>query len=78
MPRYFLNIRDADQLFENPDGSEWPDLRAAKAEAVAAGCEIAAERLRAGKAPGARHFEIRDDAGRMLARVPFPDIANAP
>ena len=78
MPRYFFHVRDADQLFEDPDGSELPDLRAAEAEAVAAGCEIAGERLRAGKAPIVRHFEIRDGAGLMLATVRFPEVSNSP
>ena len=77
MPIFYFHIRDRVHLFEDPDGSEWPDLRAAKAEAVAAGCEITAESLRCGKTPGARHFEICDGAGRMLATVPFPEVSNS-
>jgi hypothetical protein len=70
-----LHVRE---VTKDPDGSELPDLRAAKAPAVAAACEITAESLRAGEMPGARHFEIGDGAGRMLATVPFPVVSNSP
>ena len=78
MPQFFMHIREGDQVTEDPDGSELPDLTAAKAEGVAAACEITAEGLRAGKAPVVRRFEIRDGAGRMLATVPFPEVSNSP
>jgi len=78
VPLFFFHVRDGDGLTEDPDGSELPDLRAAKAEAVVAAFEITAAVLRAGKTPGARRFEIRDKAGRTLATVPFPDVSNSP
>ena len=78
MPRFFLHIREAERLVEDPDGSDLPDLDAARAEAAAAAREIAAERLRAGKGLDARRFEIRDEAGRLLATVPFPEVPGPP
>jgi hypothetical protein len=36
MPRFFLHIQDGDRRIEDPDGSELPDLEAARAEAVSA------------------------------------------
>ena len=78
MPRFFLRVREGDQVTEDPDGSEFPDLRTARTEAVLASFEITAEDLRAGKTPGARRFEIRDEAGRMLLTVPFPAVSNSP
>jgi hypothetical protein len=74
MPRFFMHVREADELIEDLDGSDLPDLEAARSEATAAAREIAAEHLKAGKALGVRRIEIRDDAGRMLATVPFPEV----
>ena len=74
MPRFFLHIRDADGLFEDPEGSDLPDLDAARSEAEAAAREIAAEALRAGKPADGRRFEIADGAGRVLAIVRFRDV----
>ena len=36
MPMFYLHIRDGDGLFEDPDGSDLPDLGAARAEAALA------------------------------------------
>jgi len=78
VPRFFLHIREAAGLVEDPDGSLVPDLRAACAEAAAAAREIAAEHLRAGKPLTALRFEIRDGAGRLLATLPFPKVPGPP
>ncbi len=78
VPRFFLHVRGAAGLVEDPDGSLVPDLDAARAEADAAAREIAAEHLRAGKPPTALRFEIRDGAGRLLATVPFPEVPGPP
>nr|WP_321182289.1 hypothetical protein [Methylobacterium sp. Leaf122] len=34
MPRFFFHIRDGATLIEDPDGSELPDLAAAREEAA--------------------------------------------
>ncbi len=78
MPRFFLHVREAAGLIDDPDGTVLHDLRAACAEAAAAAREIAAERLRAGKPLTARHIEIRDGAGHLLATVPFPRVSPPP
>lgn len=73
MPQYFFHVRDGDGLTEDPDGSDLPDLEAARTEAAIAAREIAAEHVRAGKAVDGLRFEICDAAGRKLATVPFRD-----
>ena len=78
MPRFFLHIREAAGLVEDPDGSLVPDLSAACAEAAAAAREIAAEHLRAGKPLNALRFEICDGAGHLLATVLFPRVSLPP
>ena len=66
MPRFFMHSREAERLIEDPDGSNLPDLDAAREEAAVAAREIAAERLRAGEPLDARRFEIHDE-GRAVA-----------
>jgi hypothetical protein len=78
MPRFFMHVREAERLVEDPDGSDLPDLDAACVAAVAAAREIAAERLRAGEPLDARRFGIHDEAGRLLATVPFPGVPGSP
>jgi hypothetical protein len=73
MPRFFFHVRDGDVLTEDPDGSEFPDLAVALAEALAAARDVLAEQLKAGANPDGQRFEIHDDAGRMLGAVPFSD-----
>ena len=74
MPRFFLHVRDADELFEDLEGGDLADLDAARSEASAAAREIVAEALRAGKPADGRRFEIADGAGRVLATVRFRDV----
>lgn len=42
MPRYFFDIKDG-QEFLDEDGSEWPDLEAARIEAVRYSAEVLKE-----------------------------------
>ena len=74
MPSYYFHIRDGDRLIEDPDGSELPNLEAARAEAFAAAREAIAEQIRMGKSVGGRSFEIADEAGRVLATVTSRDV----
>ena len=74
MPRFFFfHMRDEDWLVEDPEGSELPDLDAARAKAAAVACDYLAERLAAGEALNFQRVEIWDDGGRMLQTVPFPE-----
>lgn len=73
MPRFFFHMRDEDWLVEDPEGSELPDLGAARAEAAEVARGHLAGRLAAGEALDFQRIEIRDDGGRMLETVPFPD-----
>jgi hypothetical protein len=54
MPPFLLNIRDGDTLLRDPEGSEFPDLETARAEALAGardvlGDEIKADQVRDGR-----------------------------
>jgi hypothetical protein len=44
MPRFFFPIRDRDGLTADPEGTDLPDLEAARTGALAATREVVAER----------------------------------
>ncbi len=75
MPRFHFHVRDGDSLLEDLEGAEFPDLDAARADAVAASRDVLAERIKAGLPLGGLQFEIRDEAGRLVATVPIRDAA---
>lgn len=78
MPRYYFHIRSSDGLIPDPDGTELPDLPAAHAEAVSAARELLANLLRAGKVLDGQTFEISDDRGQVLDRLPFRSVLRLP
>ncbi len=73
MPRFYLNIRDGEDLIEDPEGSDLPDLAAARAEALSAARELLAERLKAGGVVNGQAMEIVDETGTVRAVIPFRD-----
>ena len=78
MPRFYLHIRDGDRFLEDPDGSELPDLDAARAEAMASARELLADKIKAGEVVNGQRFEIVDEAGEVRATVPVKDAIRLP
>jgi hypothetical protein len=63
MPRFFFHLRTAQDLFVDPDGSELPNVSAARGEALVALRHIVADRLLRGGDPlDVQQIEIADDA----------------
>jgi hypothetical protein len=71
MPRFYLHLRRGPDREKDQDGAEFPDLPAARIEALRLARELRASGL-PGIAAGLS-FEIADESGRVLLRVPFPD-----
>jgi Domain of unknown function (DUF6894) len=46
MPHYYLHIRDGTELVEDPDGTDLPDLEAARQEALEGAREMLAAWVR--------------------------------
>ncbi len=67
MGLYRFHIRDAFGLVEDQEGTELPDLYAALAEALRSTHEFLAD---ASSTPGMQ-FEIADDTGRVVLKVPI-------
>lgn len=74
MPRYYFNIRSSEGLIEDPDGTDLPDLDTARTEARQAARDLLASLLRAGEELDGQVFEIVDDQGHILERLPFRSV----
>lgn len=78
MPRYFLHIREHHEFIEDPDGADYPDLDAARAEAVHGARDILVEKLRRGDPLDGAAIEITDENGKVVETVPFRTVMNIP
>ncbi len=67
MSLYRFHVRDVFGLIEDDEGTELPDLHAALAVALRSTREFLAE---APSTPGMQ-FEIADDTGRVVLKVPI-------
>jgi hypothetical protein len=67
--RYHFNIRDGASVIPDEEGGEFADLNAARAEACASACDLAADDLRCGQPADQWRIEIADDQGTVLDRV---------
>jgi hypothetical protein len=70
MPIYYFHIRDGDQLEVDPDGTELPDLNAARVEALKVAQELMSEVADLGQDTV---IEIADGDGQTILIVPFSD-----
>lgn len=73
MPRFFLHIDDGTQRIEDEEGSELPDLEAAREEALAAARQLWAAAILAGQDIGARRFVVADGNGKVIDTVEVDD-----
>jgi hypothetical protein len=71
VPRYFLHI---DELGIDPDGTELPDLEAARREAMLSAREMLAEWIIRGAEAIPLRILISDAAGNLLAVVHMRDV----
>lgn len=72
MPRYFLHIVNSVGRVRDEDGSEHPDARSAREEAILSIRAILSEEVRMeGKLDLGGHIEITDEHGTVLEIVTF-------
>ena len=78
MPLYFLHVRDGADLLLDPDGSNLPNLAAARTEAIESARELISAAVLTGSPLGLqRSFQIDDADGVTLLNVPFSEAINA-
>ena len=75
MPRYFFHVRSPSGLEPDPEGLEFDCLEDAVADARVARAEILVDEAVDGHRQHRREsvFEITDQTGQIVARVPFID-----
>ncbi len=71
VPRFHFNHRTPSGLIIDPDGSELPDLAAARAEVITAARHLWGEAIVACRDLADEHFEIVDGDGSTLLSLPF-------
>lgn len=71
MARFYFHRRNGAGLFKDPDGSDLPDLDAARAEALEAARQLWAAAIIVQRDLSDDSFEITDDHGRHLMSPPF-------
>jgi hypothetical protein len=78
MARFYFHLRDGDKLVPDPDGSDLPDVEAAKREALLAARDILSDAMKVGKRKVPEAFVIADEAGRKLDVVPLAAVLPEP
>lgn len=74
MPKYYFHIRDGEELVQDDEGIDLPNLAAAQEEAVQAARDMLVELLRNDLPVNGQKFEICDADGNILAVVAFRQV----
>jgi hypothetical protein len=74
MTKFFFNIRDHDEYIEDAEGVELPGLGAAREEAISAAREMIADKVLRGEVIDGHVFEVTDETGEILERIPFKSV----
>ena len=78
MPRFYLHIRHGQWRVEDLDGSDLPDLDAARTEAERSARALLEIQRVDGAVLAGQVFEIADASGQVLAVVPLRDVLELP
>jgi len=73
MPRFYLDVLHEREVREDPEGQEFADLEAARAEAVASARYLVAHGILSNEDLSDRSFLIRAENEDVLLTVPFRD-----
>lgn len=75
MPRYFFNLINSERIVDD-EGSELPDLEAARVSAIVSAREILREDLVKGELPLSLCFRVTDESGALVFTLPFKDAVS--
>jgi hypothetical protein len=74
MPRYYFHIRSDDDTARDDEGTDLPDLDAARELALATARELLGNAIKEGKDVVPNTIMIADAFGREVASVPMRDV----
>lgn len=77
MTRYFLHLVDGDDCICDAEGSELPDIAAAREQALLSAREILAEAIKDGRAHVPRFVVAVSERGNEVAVIDLRDILPA-
>jgi hypothetical protein len=66
MARFYFHVQKAGCLLQDTDGTDLPDIEAAKREALLAARDILSDAIKTGRPEVPAAFVIADEAGRKL------------
>ena len=78
MPRYYFHIYQRGTLIPDEEGSECPNLEAAKREAKASAADLARQALARGESADELCVEIHDEDDRVLAGLTIREVLAHP
>jgi hypothetical protein len=78
MALFYFHLQEDDKLHTDPDGTDLPDVGAARQEALLAARDILANAIKAGKTKVPEAFVIADEAGWKLDVVPLALVLPKP
>ena len=74
MPKYYFHIRNGKELEVDDVGTDFASLEVAVSDAKLAAREMISELLMAGEILDGQQFEIMDNRGEVVAKVPFQSV----
>ena len=76
MSRYYLHLRNEGEFIKDLEGADFPDVEAAKVEAVRSAREIPEEIWSGSPVHLRDSVEVADSEGRTVLTVPFSDAVS--
>jgi hypothetical protein len=77
LPHYFLHIRTREYTALDEEGTDLPDLHAARADALSAARELLAAGIRSSRDPLPKSIVIADEDGKELGEVGMKEVLPA-
>lgn len=73
MARYFFDLHECGTVTADDEGREWPDLAAARAEALRTAREMMCAEVKEGRLCLTCNIEVKDAAGAIVLSLAFRD-----
>ena len=76
MPRFFMSVRDGKTLTKDQHGAMFADVETVRQEALILARDVLSDRFMRSSGQIKLEYEITDEAGSVVAKIPFRDALN--
>ena len=76
MPRFFMNVRDGKTLTKDQHGAMFADVETVRQEALILARDVLSDTFMRSSGQIKLEYEITDEAGSVVANIPFRDALN--